>query len=145
VDDVGHEGVAGDQPTAGQGDCESADVHGVAGAAAALGEVASKHDFEMLLACTLDSAPLVRERRASGKVAQKLEQRQIRPSSELEQMGFGLWYDDRSTRDGRSQGRLELPEGGLPFHHAAQVVLIEIEKERRRVACYAPSTPAARS
>lgn len=58
-------------------------------------------------------------------------------------MGLRLGNDDRATRKSGPQGWLELPEGGLPFDHAAQVVLVEVEKERRRVACYAPSTPAA--
>jgi hypothetical protein len=145
MDDVGHEGVAGDQPTAGQGYCECADVHGVAWAAAALGEVASKHRFETLLAFTLDGASLALERRAVGELAKQLEQREIRPSCGLEPMRLGLRDDDRTTGNGCPEDRLELPEGGLPFDHSAQVVLIEIEAERRRVACYAPSTSAARS
>jgi hypothetical protein len=60
-------------------------------------------------------------------------------------MRLGLRDDDRTTGNGCPENWLELPEGGLPFDHPTQVVLVEVEKDRRRVACYAPSTPAARS
>jgi hypothetical protein len=75
MDDVGHEGVAGDQLAAGEGDCEGSEVDAVAWAAAALREVASEHRFEALLALSLDGVALARERRAGRELAQQLEQR----------------------------------------------------------------------
>jgi hypothetical protein len=92
-----------------------------------LGEVASERRLETLLALALDGAALARERDAGREPAQELEQRQVRPSSGLELVSLGLRDDDRTARDGRSQGRLELTESGLPLHHPAQVVLIEVE------------------
>jgi hypothetical protein len=142
TDDVGHECVAGHEPAAWQCDREGTNVHAVASAGPSLGEVASQRRLETLLAFTLDGAALARERGTGRELAQELEQRQVRPSSGLELVSLGLRDDDRTTRDGHSQGRLELTEGGLPFHHPAQVVLIEVGV---RVSCYAPSTSAARS
>jgi hypothetical protein len=75
MDDVGHERIAGDEPAARQGDCESTKVDAVAPASPPFGEVALKHRFEALLAFTLDGAPLTRERRAGGELAQQLQQR----------------------------------------------------------------------
>src|SRR6266511_6332274 len=62
TDDVGHEGVAGDEPAAGQSNCERTDVEPVALAAPARGEVASEDRLQTPLAVALDGATLVRER-----------------------------------------------------------------------------------
>jgi hypothetical protein len=75
MDDIGHEGIAREEPAAGEGDREGTNVNTVAPARPSLGEIASKHRFEPLLAFPLDGAPLAGERRAAGELAQQLEQR----------------------------------------------------------------------
>ena len=129
ADDVGHEGVAGDEAAAGQSNCEGADVETVARAGPSLGEVAFEDRFETPLAVALDGAGLVHERQAGGELAKQREQRQVRPCGRLEPMRLRLRDGDRPASDGRSQGWLELAEGNLPLRDSAQVVLIEVEEE----------------
>lgn len=75
MDDVGHEGVAGHEAAAREGGCERTDVHVVARPGLSLGEVAPESRLETLLALTLDGAALVREGRATGELAQQLDER----------------------------------------------------------------------
>jgi hypothetical protein len=56
ADDVGHEGITGDEPAAWQSNCERTDVESIARAAPARGEVASEDRFETPLAMSLDGA-----------------------------------------------------------------------------------------
>jgi hypothetical protein len=60
ADEVGHEGVAGDEAAAGQGDCESAEIEPVARARPSLREVALESSSETPLAVKLHRAEAVR-------------------------------------------------------------------------------------
>jgi hypothetical protein len=62
ADDVCHEGVAGDETTAGQSDREGADIEPIARASPSPGEVAFEDCSEAPLAMTLQGAELVWER-----------------------------------------------------------------------------------
>jgi hypothetical protein len=97
-----------------------------------LRKIAFEDGLETPLAVALDGAALVRKRHAGGELAQQLEQRQIRPRGRFEAMRLRLRNADRPARDGDAQDGLELAEGGLPLHHSAQVVLIEVEEELGR-------------
>jgi hypothetical protein len=77
ADDVSHEGVAGDEATAGQSDCEGADIEPIARVRPSLREVAFENCSEAPLAVTLQRAEVVRERQTGGELAQELEQRQV--------------------------------------------------------------------
>jgi hypothetical protein len=159
ADDVGHKGVAGDEPAAGQSKGEGTDVEPVARAAPSLGEVAFEDCLESSLTMAFDSPALARERQTGGQLAQELEQRQVGPCSRFESMSLGLGDGDGAASDCPPQGRLELAERGLALHDPAQVVLIDVEQEcgvsgavyrrgrkPRDVRWrYAPSTSAARS
>jgi len=79
ADDVGHEGIAGDEAAAGQCNREGADVETVAGAGLSLGEVAFEDCLETPLAVALDGAALAWKRQTARELAQEREQRQIRP------------------------------------------------------------------
>src|SRR6266540_4811850 len=129
ADDVGHEGVAGDEPAAGQSKGEGTDVEPVAWAALSLGEVAFEDGLEPSLGMAFEGAALAREPQTGGQLAQQLEQRQIGPCSRLESMGLGFGDGDCAASDCRPQGRLKLAERGLALHDPAQVVLIEVEQE----------------
>jgi hypothetical protein len=137
ADDLGHEGVAGDDMAARESDCEGTEVETVARAGASLGEVAFEDCLETPLAVALEGAGLAREGQPGGELAQELDQRQVGPSGRLEPMRLGLRDGDRPARDSGSQGWLELAEGDLSLHDPAQVVLIEVEEELRGAGRFA--------
>jgi Glycosyl hydrolase family 65, N-terminal domain len=131
ADDVGHERVAGDEAAARQSNRERTEVEPVARAAPPLGEVTVEDRLETPLAVALEGTALVREHQTCGELAEQREQRQVRPRGRLEPMRFRLRDGDRPASDGGPQDRLELAEGDLPLHDAAQVVLIEVEELHR--------------
>jgi hypothetical protein len=146
ADDVGHERVAGDDAATGQGGCKGTDVEAVARPASPLGEVAFEDRLDTPPAEALRRATLARERHAGREAAQQREQRQVRPCGRFDPMRLRLRDRDRPAGDGGPQHRLELAEAGLPLDDSAQVVLVEVDRERRhRRRCYAPSALAARS
>jgi hypothetical protein len=65
ADDVGHEGVAGDETASRQGNGEGTEVETVARAGPSLGEVAFENCVETPLAVALDRAAFVRERQTA--------------------------------------------------------------------------------
>src|SRR6266508_3944020 len=71
ADDVGHEGVAGDEPAAGQSKGEGTDVEPVAWAALSLGEVAFEDGLEPSLGMAFEGAALAREPQTGGQLAQR--------------------------------------------------------------------------
>jgi hypothetical protein len=77
ADEVGHEGVAGDEAAAGQGDCESAEIEPVARAGPSLWEVALESSSETPLAVTLHGAEVVRQCQTGGELTQEREQREV--------------------------------------------------------------------
>jgi hypothetical protein len=77
ADDIGHEGIAGDEAAAGQGDRESAEIEPVARARPALWEVALESSSETPLAVTLHGAEVVRQCQTGGELTQEREQREV--------------------------------------------------------------------
>jgi hypothetical protein len=77
ADDIGHEGIAGDEAATRQSDREGADVEPVARVRPALWEVAFQNGIEATFAVTLHRAELVRELQTGGELTQEREQRQV--------------------------------------------------------------------
>jgi hypothetical protein len=77
ADEVGHEGIAGDEATMGQSDRKGADIEPVACALPSLWEVAFENRFEAPLALTLHRAEVLQQCQAGGELTQELEQRQV--------------------------------------------------------------------
>ena len=84
ADDVGHEGVAGDEAASGQSSGKGIEVETVALAGPSLREVAFEDCRETPLAEAFDGAVLARKRQAARELAQEREQRQIGPRGRLE-------------------------------------------------------------
>ena len=127
--DVGHERVAGDEPAARQGERKRLEVDDVARTASAVGEVTLEAAGEAPLAGALERISPVGQAQTARELAEEIEQRQVGPRRRLDAMRLGLGHGDRAPRHGRPQHRLELAEGGLPLHHPAEVVLVEVEEE----------------
>jgi hypothetical protein len=77
ADDIGHEGIAGDEAAARQSDRESAEIEPVARARPALWEVALESSSETPLAVTLHGPEVVRQCQTGGELTQEREQREV--------------------------------------------------------------------
>ena len=103
----------GEEPTVRQGKRERAQVKRVAGTAATLGKVALQDDGEPSLARPLQRSAQAGQTQPARELAQKLEQRQVRPRRRLRPLRRRVGDSHRSPRHRRAQHRLKLAEGGL--------------------------------
>jgi len=130
ADNVRHEGITSHEVAPGDGDCEGVKVCGVAVMCVTLPELVLDRPDHTATGFARRPVRLIGKAATPSELAQQFQQLKIRPGKRLPLVDSGFEDPHGPSIDGLAQYGLELAEGGFVLRDAAQIVLIEIERQR---------------